>query len=176
MLLARLCAFISILSVAAAVGIQLPSGSSLDDVVSQLCSQLVEDFTVQFGSRGTRIFYYRNRNKYTLTYYRKTAYLKIDGIHDLLLVEGRELARLLGGTLFEKKGDEKGDSCGMSLGQSSSSARCVQLPSSALISRSPSSSALPTRMPHTELARETTPLGASFQDSGIAGSSTRGGR
>ena len=31
-------------------------------------------------------------------------------------------------------------------------------------------------MPPRELARGTTPLGASFQDSGIAGSTTRGGR
>ena len=165
MLFAGLCAFFPILSVAEAVGIQLPLGSPLDHVVSRLRSQLVEDVTVHRGVPGTRIFYYRNRNKYTLTYYSSTSYLKIDGIHDLLPVEGRELARVLEGTLFAKKGDELGDACGLFLEQNSSSARSVQLPPSVLSSSSPSSAASPTRMPHTELAREMTRLGACFQDS-----------
>ena len=131
-LLASLCASFTILSVAAAVGIQLPSCSTLDHIVSRLRSQLVEDVTVRTGFPGTRIVYYRNRNKYTLTYYSSTSYLKIDGIHELLPVEGRELARVLEGTFFAKKGVETGDACGLLVEQSSSRAGGAQLPSSVL--------------------------------------------
>ena len=107
MLPARPCAFMAILTAAAAVGIQLPLGFPCEDVESRLRFQRTEDFKVISGFSGTRITYWRNRNKYTLTYYRNTAYLKIDGRHELLFEEGRELQRLLGGTLADKKGSER---------------------------------------------------------------------
>lgn len=169
MMPARALVFMALVATTTAVGIQLPKGTTSGEVESRLRRRGLERFEVIPGKPGIRFTYWYTQTKFTLTFYPNTGYLKVDGHHELLAAEGRELQRLLGGTLVDKKGSICPEIRGPTPGASSSSSSQA-FPSGQARQPAPptvAAGAAATPPPPTAAARSNRPARRNREEAGL---------